>query len=224
MDWVDPLRVSLLVSSVGALACIAAGTPIAWGIARSGRGPSMVLSALALVPLVLPPTAIGYYLLWLMGRESPIGRFLIDDLGLRLVFTWPGAAIAAAIVALPLYVRTAVAGFQQLDEETLRVARTLSGPSRVFFAVALPMAWPALAAATLIAFARCLGEFGATVVVAGNIPGETRTLPAAIYDAALAGNRQQANELALVSLLVGFVILAALTVAIQAALHARRRA
>ncbi len=219
MEWLDPLRVSLLVSFVGTAFCILAGTPIAWGITRAGRGVSTVLSALALVPLVLPPTAIGYYLLWLLGRESGLGRFLIDELGLRLVFTWPGAAIAAAIVALPLYVRTAVAGFQQLDDDVLRVAQTLTGPRRVFYAVALPMAWPGLAAAALIAFARCLGEFGATVVVAGSIPGETRTLPASIYDAALAGDREGANELALVSLLIGFMLLVLLTVALHAAVR-----
>lgn len=209
VDW-SVFRVSALVSVTATLFCVAAGTPLAWLIARSGRRVSVVLSSVALVPLVLPPTAVGYYVLYGVGRQSAFGRFLIDDLGLRLVFTWEGAAVAAAIVALPLYVRTAQAGFEQIEPEVLAVAETMASPWRLFFRVAVPLAWPGLAAAVLLSLARSLGEFGATVIVAANIPGETRTLPAAIYDAVQAGNEDLANTLALLSVAVGLCILAAL--------------
>jgi molybdate transport system permease protein len=218
----EPLRISLLVAGLGSLLCIGVGTPVAWAIARS-RGPiAAALSAVALLPLVLPPTAVGYYLLWLLGRESPVGRFLLDELGLQLVFTWPGAAVAAAVVSVPLYIRTAAAGFEQVDEELLLAARTLVPPWRVFGFVVVPLAWPSLVAASLIAFARCLGEFGATVVVAASIPGKTRTLPAAIYDANLAGDDALAHRLALVSLLIGFATVALLTAALYRAVPRSR--
>lgn len=224
MSILEPLRVSLLVAGLGVVLCIGFGTPLAWVIARS-RGPmSAIISALALLPLVLPPTAVGYYLLWLLGRESALGRFLLDTLGIQLVFTWPGAAIAAAVVSLPLFVRTAAAGFEQVDEELLLAARTLAPPWRVFTLVVIPLAWPSLVAASLIAFARCLGEFGATVVVAASIPGKTRTLPAAIYDANLAGDDALANRLALVSLAIGFATVALLTAALYRAVPPSRSA
>lgn len=209
------LRVSLQVTLMATALCVVAGTLLAWAIARSERRGASLLSALALLPLVLPPSAVGYYLLYGFGRQSGFGAFLIDDLGLRLVFTWPGAAIAAAVVALPLFVRTAQAGFEQIDPELLGVANTMASPVRTFFRIALPLAWPALVAATLIAAARSLGEFGATVIIAGSIPGETQTLPAAIYDAVQAGDRGRANLLALMSLVIGMVLLAGLSLALQ---------
>ncbi|GIW17279.1 MAG: molybdenum ABC transporter permease subunit [Tepidiforma sp.] len=222
MDILDPLRISLLIASAGTVACIVLGTPVAWAIARSRGSIAAIISGMSLLPLVLPPTAVGYYLLWLLGRESPIGRFLLDDLGIQLVFTWPGAAIAAAVVSIPLYIRTAAAGFEQVDEEVLMAARTLVPPWRVFTFVVVPLAWPSLVAASLIAFARCLGEFGATVVVAASIPGKTRSLPAAIYDANLAGNETLAHQLSLAALGIGFVLVSLLTVALQAAVRRER--
>jgi molybdate transport system permease protein len=206
IDW-SVFRISLYVGVVAALICIAVGTPVAWWISRMRPAWASVFSALALLPLVLPPTAVGYYVLYVLGRQSPVGRFLIDDLGIRLVFTWPGAAIAAAIVALPLYIRTAQAGFEQVDRDMLAVAGTMAGPWRVFFRVAVPLAWPGLLAATLIAFARGLGEFGAAVIVAANIPGETQTVAVAIYDAVQAGNDALAHGLALLSLGMGLAVL-----------------
>ncbi|GIW12831.1 MAG: molybdenum ABC transporter permease subunit [Tepidiforma sp.] len=222
-EVLEPLRISLLIATAGTLLCVAVGTPAAWVIARSQARLATVLAAVSLLPLVLPPTAVGYYLLWLFGRESAIGRFLIDSLGIQLVFTWPGAAIAAAVVSVPLFIRTAAAGFEQVDEELLVAARTLVAPWRVFFFVVVPLAWPSLVAACLIAFARCLGEFGATVVVAASIPGKTRTLPAAIYDANLAGDDRLAHQLALAALAVGFVLVLTLTVALQAAVRRSAR-
>lgn len=213
LDQVDAsvFRLSLQVGLMATLLCIVVGLPLAWWIARTRPLVSGLLSSVVLLPLVLPPTVIGYYVLYVLGRQSRVGRFLIDDLDLRLVFTWQGAGIAAAIVSLPLFVRTAQAGFESLDSEVVQVAQTLAPRPRVFLRVVLPMAWPSLAAAVLIAFARGVGEFGATVIVAGNIPGETQTAPTAIYDAVQAGNSGLANTLALLLLLAGLVLLAGLS-------------
>ncbi|MFA7249735.1 MAG: molybdate ABC transporter permease subunit [Dehalococcoidia bacterium] len=198
------------VTGLATVLCVVVGIPLAWRIARSRPATASILSSFAMLPLVLPPTAIGYYVLYGLGRQSAFGRFLGDDLGVRLVFTWPGAAIAAAIVSLPLVVRTAQAGFEQIDPDLLAVAHTMSSPRRVFWRVAVPLAWPSLAAAAVIGFARNLGEFGATIIVASNIPGETRTIPAAIYDATQAGNPALANTLAALTLLIGVLLLSIL--------------
>jgi len=221
VNW-DILRVSGLLTALATALCVLIGTPLAWKIARSRPAVANVLSAFALLPLVLPPTAVGYYVLYVLGRQSAFGRFLIDDLGIRLIFTWPGAAIAAAIVTFPLYVRTAQAGFEQIDPDLLAVARTMSAPRRVFWRVAIPLAWPSLAAATVIAIARSLGEFGAAVIVAGNIPGETQTIPSAIYDATQAGNPALANTLAAIALFIGVVLLSILALLLHRAQRTRR--
>lgn len=212
LNAIDPtvFRLSLQVGLVATLACLVAGIPLAWWIARARPAIGGLLSSLVLLPLVLPPTVVGYLLLYLLGRQSPFGRFLIDELGIRLVFTWPGASIAAAIVALPLFVRTAQAGFEQIDYDVVHVARILAPEHRVFLRIVLPMAWPSIAAATLIAFARAVGEFGATVMVAGNIPGRTQTAPTAIYDAVQAGDVGLANTLTLLLLMGALVLLASL--------------
>jgi molybdate transport system permease protein len=221
VSW-DAFRVSAQVTVIATLLCMLVGIPLAWRIARSGQAASNLLSSLALLPLVLPPTAIGYYLLYGLGRQSAFGRFLIDDVGLRLVFTWPGAAIAAAIVSVPLVIRTAQAGFEQIDPDLLAVAQTMSSPTRVFWRIAVPLAWPSLAAATVIGFARSLGEFGATVIVASSIPGETRTVPAAIYDATQAGDPVLANTLAALVLVIGVALLSLLAWLLHRAGRAHR--
>ena len=214
VDWAT-FRISAQIAIVATVLCFVAGTPLAWAIARTRPAVAGIISSIALLPLVLPPTAVGYYVLYGLGRQSGFGRFLIDDLGLRLVFTWQGAAISAAIVALPLYVRTLQAGFEAIDDDLLDVAATMVRPTRVFWRVAVPMAWPSLVAAMLIAFARSMGEFGATVIVAANIPGQTQTVPAAIYDATQAGNERLANTLALLSVLIGLALLSALALVLQ---------
>jgi molybdate transport system permease protein len=209
VDW-STFRISGQIAVLATVLCVLAGTPLAWAIARTRPAVAAPLSSLALLPLVLPPTAVGYYVLYGLGRQSSFGRFLIDDLGLRLVFTWQGAAISASIVALPLFVRTAQAGFEQIEPELLDVASTMANKTRVFWRVAVPLAWPSLVAAGLIAFARSIGEFGATIIVAANIPGETQTVPAAIYDATQAGNESLAHTLALLTVLLGLALLSAL--------------
>ncbi len=212
----SPFRVSLQVAVTGTLICIVLGVPISWWAWTSRPAVRQVVSTLVLLPLVLPPISVGYFLLYGLGRQSEFGRFLIDDLGLRLVFTWQGAAIAASIVSLPLFVRTLLAGLEQVDREYLDVGRTLGRSTPVLATrVVFPLAWPAFVAATMIAFARVFGEFGATIVVAGNIPGQTQTVPAAIYDAVQAGDRALAHALAFATLLGAAVLLAALSYLLQ---------
>lgn len=211
-------RLSLQVGVTATILCAAVGVPLAWWIVRARPLVGGAISTFVLLPLLLPPTAIGYYLLYGLGRESAFGRFLIDDLGISLVFTWQGASLAAAVVALPLFVRTAQAGFEQVDPDLLDVGRTLGkGRVELFLRVAVPLAWPSLVAATLIGFARAVGEFGATVIVAGNIPGSTQTVPTAIYDATQAGNSGLANALAFIFLVAGLAVLALLTLVLRRA-------
>jgi molybdate transport system permease protein len=194
--------ITLQVATLATLLSILVGIPLAWILARYRFRGRAIVEALTTLPLVLPPTVVGYYLLRALGRSSASGRFLEDNLGVRLVFTWQGAAIAAAILSMPLLIRTAQSAFEQVDPELERVAATL-GRSRVsiFFSVTLPLAMRGVAAGIALAFARAAGEFGATVMVAGNIPGKTRTLPIAVYDAVQAGDIARANATAL--LLVG---------------------
>jgi len=204
------VRITLQVAGLATLFCILVGIPLAWTLARyrfRGRG---LLEALVTLPLVLPPTVVGYYLLRGLGRSSPVGRFLEDDVGARLVFTWEGAAIGAAVLSAPLLIRTAQAAFEQVDPEVERVAATL-GHSRlgIFFTVTLPLAIRGVGAAIALAFARAAGEFGATIMVAGNIPGKTRTLSVAVYDAVQAGDLQRANATALVLIAISLLSLLA---------------
>ncbi|MDA0815323.1 MAG: molybdate ABC transporter permease subunit [Chloroflexi bacterium] len=211
-----PFRVSLQVSVLGMLVCLVVGVPVSWWAWQSRPMVRQVISTLVLLPLVVPPISVGYFLLYGLGRQSELGRWLVDDVGLRLVFTWPGAGIAAGIVALPLFVRTLIAGLEQVDREYLDVGRTLGRSSWVLATrIVFPLAWPAFVAATLIAFARSFGEFGATIIVAGNIPGHTQTVPAAIYDAVQAGDRALANGLAYATVLVSAVFLSALAWMLQ---------
>jgi molybdate transport system permease protein len=196
---IDPadLRITLQVATLATLLCVAVGLPIAWALARYRFRGHAVVEALVTLPLILPPTVVGYYLLRTFGQGSPVGRFL-SDIGVELVFTWYGAAVAAAILSAPLLIRTAQSAFEQVDPELERVAATL-GRTRlgVFLAVTLPLALRGIAAGIALAFARSVGEFGATIMVAGNIPGETRTLPLSVYDAVQAGDSTRANATAL---------------------------
>jgi molybdate transport system permease protein len=203
------LRLSLQVSGLATGLCLVLGIPLAWLLARSRSWFTEVLAAASLLPLVLPPTVVGYYLLTALGRNSGFGRFLEDDLGIRLVFTWQGAGIAAAVMALPLLVMTARPAFESVDPDLERVALTL-GRSRlaVFFTITLPLASQGVLAGVALTFARAMGEFGATLMVAGSIPGRTRTMPLAVYDAVQSGDMALANTLALVLTITSMAMLA----------------
>ena len=190
-----PLWLSFQVATTATVLTFIVGLPLAYLLAR-GKHPLLnLLDAVSNLPLVLPPTVLGYYLLVAFGYNSPLGRAL-DALGVPLVFTWRGAVLAAWTVSLPLFLQAASAGFLAVEQELEDVARTLGEPEwRIFWRVSLPLALPGVLAGTLTAFARALGDFGATLMVAGNIPGRTQTMAIAIYDAVQAGDQARANVL-----------------------------
>ncbi|WP_141331054.1 molybdate ABC transporter permease subunit, partial [Myxococcus sp. AB025B] len=181
------------------------GVAVAYALSRwRGPGRGVVDTVLAL-PLVLPPTAVGLVLLELLGREGPLGRVL-DAMGVEVVFT-PGAVVlASAVMAFPLLVRSARSGFEEVDPRLVAVARTLGDSrARAFSRVTLPLAWRGVVVGALLAFSRALGEFGATVLVAGNIPGRTQTLSLAIFQYTQLGQDAQALRLAGIAALLAFV-------------------
>lgn len=185
------------------------GLLLAWALAR-GRFPGRVLlETLVSLPLVMPPVATGLILLMLFAPRGPLGGALAR-FGIDVVFTWKAVIVAMAVMGLPLMVRTARAGFEQVDRRYEQVASTLgAAPFRVFRTVTLPLALPSVAAAAVLCFARAVGEFGATIMIAGSIPGSTRTLAVAIYSYAETGRDAEAGQLVLVSACIAFVALAA---------------
>lgn len=196
-----PLRLSLQVATVATAACLVFGVALAWILARHRFWGRSLLEALVTVPLVLPPTVLGYYLLQAFGRQTAIGRLFEGTFGVSIAFSWLGAAIASAVVAMPLMVRSAQAALEGVDPTLERVARTLGRSNRaVFLTITLPLAWRGIAAGTVLAFARAIGEFGATIMVAGNIPGKTQTMSVAIFDAWQAGDMALTNTLAAILL------------------------
>ena len=177
-------RITLLTLGMALTATVVmlpAGLLLAWALAR-GRFPGRVLlETLVSLPLVMPPVATGLVLLTLLAPRGPVGGFL-GGLGIEIVFTWKAVVIAMAVMGLPLLVRTARAGFEQVNVRYERVAATLgASPARVFLTISLPLAWPSVLAGAVLAFARALGEFGATILFAGNLEGVTQTMPMAIY-------------------------------------------
>jgi molybdate transport system permease protein len=183
----SPLWISLKVSTIATIITCGLGTSVAYQMYRyRGRARSLI-EGILIAPLILPPTVVGFILLVLLGRNGMVGQIL-DRWNLRLVFTWYAAVIAAIVVSFPLMYRAALGAFEQIDTLLLDVAR-LEGASElaVFWYVALPLAIPGLLAGTVLSFARALGEFGATLMLAGNIPGQTQTMPMAIYFAVEAG-------------------------------------
>lgn len=195
---------SVVVAAVATLVILVPGVVAAYVLARwDGPGKGLVETVLAL-PLVLPPTAVGLVLLELLARNGPLGRVL-DAAGVEVVFTPKAVVLASAVMAFPLLVRSARSGFEEVDPRLVAVARTL-GDSRVraFFRVTLPLAWRGVLVGALLAFSRALGEFGATVLVAGNIPGRTQTLSLAIFHRTQLGQDAEALQLAGVAALLAF--------------------
>lgn len=188
------------------------GVLVGWLLARSRFPGRDLLDTLLTLPMVLPPTVLGYYLLVLLGRHGALGQWLDDVWGIQLIFTWQGAVIAAAVVAFPLVFKPARAAFESIEPQYEEAARVL-GLSEIalFFRVTLPLAWRGILAGALLAFARALGEFGATLMVAGSIPGKTQTLSIAIYEAVQAGQDDVANFLVALTSLVCVAILLSAT-------------
>ncbi len=203
VDW-SPLLLSLRVATFATAAAALTGTLLGFVLAEGRFSGRRVLESITALPLILPPTVLGYYLLVTLGRRSTLGGLVERVTGVPLVFTWQGAVVAAAVASFPYVVRTARAAFEDV-EPAVREAARIDGASRSqqLLFVLLPLARRGIAAGVALAFARALGEFGATLMVAGNIPGRTQTMPIAIYDAV------QAGQWDLASILVGVLTVVA---------------
>jgi molybdate transport system permease protein len=198
---------TLLCAAGATLLILPPGVCVAWLLARRRFPGRALIDALVTMPLVVPPVATGLLLLMLFSRRGVLGRAL-ERAGIEVVFTWKAVVLAMAVMGLPLLVRTARAGFEQVNTRYESVAATLgASPLRIFFTISLPLAWPAVLGGAVLAFARALGEFGATIVVAGNIPGVTRTLAVAIYGYTETGNDRQALALVGIAIAIAFVAL-----------------
>jgi molybdate transport system permease protein len=205
-----PLALTLKVAGFATLLALLLGGLAGYLLARFSFWGRDVLDAVCTLPMVMPPTVLGYYLIVVIGRRGWIGEWLWETFGITLMFTWQGAVLASAVVAFPLVFKSARAAFEEVDSQLEKAARTLGASElRVFFRVTVPLAWRGILAGTMLAFARAMGEFGATLMVAGNIPGKTQTLSLAVYDAVQAGHDDLANFLVLVTSIVCVLILVA---------------
>lgn len=203
MDF-SPFIISLKASCCATLLTFFLGLLAAWLIAPMKRGKSL-LDGLFSLPMVLPPTVVGFFLLLLFGNNSLLGK-LLDALGMGVIFTWQGAAVASMVVSFPIMYRTARGALEQVDENLIHAARTLGmNEFQILLRVMLPASWPGIMAGTILAFARALGEFGATIMLAGNIPGKTQTMSVAIYTAVQSGNRALAYRWTAVIMAMSFV-------------------
>ena len=202
-----PLLLSLKVAGLATLLNLVLGVAAAWGLSRWRSPLRDFIDSILTLPLVLPPTVLGYYLLVLFGRRGTFGAWL-ESLGIQLVFTWQGAVLAPTVVAFPLVLKAARAAFESVDHQLEDAARVLGvSEAGVFFRVSLPLATRGITAGVLLAFARALGEFGATLMVAGNLPGRTQTLSVAIYEAVQAGDDGAATFLVVVTSITCIVLL-----------------
>lgn len=211
MAWGEiftPLLTSLKIALVATAFVFVAGTLAARLLTRSCFPGKDLLEGVLTLPLLLPPTVTGFLLLLLLGRNGPLARLT----GTNLLFTWQAGVVAAAVVAFPLMYNSAKAGLEQVDETLEKAARTLgAGELRVFLTVTLPLAWPGLLSGLVLSFTRAVGEFGATLMVAGAIPGRTQTVAVAIYLAAERGDLATASALVIITLVFGLTTVGALT-------------
>lgn len=207
----EAVRLSLRVSLWAVSGSLPLALLCAWVLARRSFPGKVLLDGVIHLPLVLPPVVVGYLLLLLLGRKGPVGKILLETFGVTLAFTWQGAAVAAAVVSFPLLVRALRVSLETLDPGLEAAARTLgAGPLRVFLTVTLPLMAPGLIGGTILAFARSLSEFGATITFVSNIPGQTRTLPVALYTAAQTpGGDWAALRLCILSVCLAFIALLA---------------
>ncbi|MDY7539889.1 molybdate ABC transporter permease subunit [Undibacterium sp. RTI2.1] len=202
------LLLSLKVAGWATAINLVTGIAVGYLLARMRFFGRDLLDTLLTLPMVMPPTVLGYYLLVVMGRRSWLGEWLHSTFGINLIFTWQGAVIASSIVAFPLVFKPARAAFEAVDGQLEQAARVLGiSETAIFFRVTLPLAWRGILAGVLLAFARALGEFGATLMVAGSIPGKTQTLSIAVYEAVQAGQDDVANTLVLMTSAVCIAVL-----------------
>ncbi|NLJ71994.1 MAG: molybdate ABC transporter permease subunit [Syntrophomonadaceae bacterium] len=205
-DWF-PVLLSIKVAFIVVIIVSILGLPLARFMARNNFYGKDIIEAFLTLPLVLPPSVIGYGLLLLIGKNSILGQFLAS-LGITIIFTWWAVVMASTVVALPLMYQSAKGAFLSVDQNYEKAARTLGASEmRIFFTITLPLAWPGIVAGLVLAFARALGEFGATLMVAGNIPGQTQTIPLAIYFAVAAGDDTTARSLVAIITIFSFFVI-----------------
>ncbi len=208
---VEAIMLSLRVAGWAVLVSLPLGIAVAWLLARYRFPGHSIVNGLVHLPLVLPPVVVGFVLLLLLGRQGPLGAWLDDWFGITLAFTWQGAAVASAVVSFPLMVRAIRLSIEGMDRRLETAARTLGAPPVwVFLSISLPLMAPGVLTGTILAFARCLGEFGATITFVSNIPGETRTLPLALYTyTQVPGGLDGAFRLMVIAIVIAFAALVA---------------
>lgn len=202
-----PVVLSLKVAALATIISFFLGTFLAYLLTKKNIPGKSIWETLLILPLILPPSIVGYLLLKVFGRRGLIGAFLLDTFGVQVVFTWIACVIAATVVALPLMYQNAKGAFQSVDRTYELAAKTLGSSSfKVFLTVTFPLSWPGVISGIILTFARAMGEFGATLMLAGNIPGKTQTIPTSIYYAVVTGKDEQANTLVLIMVIFSFAL------------------
>ena len=206
MDW-SPIFISMKTASLSILVTFFIGLIVAWGIVKMKNDKiKIALDSVFTLPLVLPPTVVGFFLLWIFGVRGPIGRFFIDFFAVKIAFSWYATVIAAVVMSFPLMYRSARGAFEQVDTNLLDAGRTLGMSEwKIFWKVLFANALPGIISGGILAYARGLGEFGATAMLAGNIAGQTRTLPMAVYSDVAAGNMGSAFNYVVVIVVIAFI-------------------
>ncbi|WP_300382077.1 molybdate ABC transporter permease subunit [Clostridium sp.] len=205
---ISPIIISMKTATVSMALTFLLGLFVARFIVRiKSEKAKMILDGILTLPLVLPPTVMGFSLLLIFGVNRPVGKFLLEFLGVKVVFSWPATVIAAIVISFPLMYRSARGAFEQVDQNLIMAARTLRMSERkIFWTITMPLSLPGVASGGILAFARGLGEFGATAMIAGNIENKTRTLPLAIYAEVAAGNMDSALDYVLIVTIISFVV------------------
>lgn len=204
----SPIWISMKTASAAIALTFLLGLFVArWIVKMKSDKAKMILDGILTLPLVLPPTVMGFFLLLVFGINMPLGKFLLEFFGVRIVFSWSATVIAAVTISFPFMYRSARGAFEQVDQNLIMAARTLGmSETRIFWKVVMPLAMPGVVAGGILAFARGLGEFGATAMIAGNIADRTRTLPLAIYAEVAAGNMHTASYYVIIVLTISFVV------------------
>ncbi len=206
MDW-SPVFISMKTASLSIFITFFVGLIVAWGIVKMKNDSiKIVLDGIFTLPIVLPPTVVGFFLLYIFGVRGPIGKFFIDFFAVKIAFSWHATVIAAVVMSFPLMYRSARGAFEQVDSNLLDAGRTLGMSEwNIFWKVLFANALPGIISGGILAYARGLGEFGATAMIAGNIAGQTRTLPMAVYSEVAAGNMGIAFDYVVVIVLIAFI-------------------
>lgn len=205
---VSPILISIKTAVVAIFITFFLGIAMAqWVVSLRSKKVKMLIDGIFTLPLVLPPTVIGFLLLYLFGVKRSIGKFLLEYFSVKIAFSWEATVLAAVVISLPLMYRSARGAFEQIDDDIINAGRTLGMSEwRIFFKLKIPLAMPGITSGGILAFARSLGEFGATAMIAGNIAGKTRTLPLAIYSEVAAGHMEKAYEYVIIIVIVSFFI------------------